>query len=223
MDLPEVKIVRHRIELAKKPEAKYCFMAEYLLCARISEIVSKRCPSDITTTPRGLTGKDVKQTVFRLGKEKHDIIVFTVRTAKRDGKERAIALPLEKKYEPFTGQLFDYFRQFGSNPVFPFTRQKAWEHATEVFEGLQYPIEAYRPFKDGKPQELVKEHMNPFRTHALRHLRATELLEFYDFSGVELSFYGGWTLKSMVGVGSAISRYAHVHYRKYLPKLLTER
>lgn len=223
MDLPEFKTVRRRIETATKDEVKYCFMAEYLFCARISEIIGRKCPSDLTTEARGIKGKDAQQTIVRLGKEKHDAVVFTVRTAKRGGKERKIALPLNKEFEPFTEQLFNYVRQFGNNHVFPFTRQKAFQYSEQIFKGLTYPIERYRPFKNGIPLEPVEEHMKPFRTHALRHLRATELIDLYDFSGVELSLYGGWTLRSMIGVGSSLSRYTHLRWKKYFPKLLQER
>lgn len=222
LELPAVETVRHRIELTYEKEAKFCLMAEYLFCARISEVIGRKCPSDVTTTPRGLTGKDAKQTVFRLGKEKYDVAVFTVRTAKRQGTERKIALPLEKEYEPFAEQLFSYVRQFGKDPVFPFTRQKAFEYAKGIFEGLTYPIESYRPFKAGEKLPVVKEHPRSFRTHALRHLRATELLEVYDFDGIELSIYGGWTLRSMAGIGSSMSRYIHLKWKKYFPKLLQE-
>ena len=63
LDLPEFETVRRRIELAKKEDARFCFMAEYLFCARISEVVGLRHPSDITTTARGITGKAAKKTV----------------------------------------------------------------------------------------------------------------------------------------------------------------
>ena len=223
MSFPEVTEIRSRIQKTNKLQAKYCFIAEYLFCARISEIIGRKCPSDVTTTARELTGNDAKQTVVRVGSEKYDAVIFTVRTAKRYGKERKIALPLDKRYEPFTEGLFNYVSQFSSNHVFPFTRQKAWKYAEEIFGNLRYPIESYKPFLKGKAQELVKEHLKPFRTHALRHLRATELIEVYDFTGVELSLYGGWTLRSMVGVGSALGRYSHVQWKKYFPKLLQER
>ena len=223
MDLPEVMTIRRRIELAQKREAKFCFMAEYLFCARISEIIGCKCPSDVSTEARGITGQDAKQTVVSFGNEKHDTVVFTVRTAKRQGKERKIALPMNKEFEPFTEQLFNYVRQFGNEYVFPFTRQKAFQYSEQIFKDLTYPIERYRPFKNGKPLKPVEEHMKPFRTHALRHLRATELIELYDFSGVELSLYGGWTLRSMIGVGSSLSRYTHLHWKKYFPKLLQKR
>lgn len=224
LKLPEFQTIRERIENAKDEEAKFCFMAEYLFCARISEIIGRKSPSDVTTTARGITGNDARQTVFKFQNKYHDIVVFTVRTAKRHGKEREIALPLEKGYEPFTEQLFNYVQQFGKNQhIFPFTRQKAWQYATEIFEKLTYPIDPYTVTRNGVKQPPVLQHSKPFRTHALRHLRASELLDFYDFSGVELSLYGGWTLRSTMNVGSAVSRYAHVKYKKYLPKLLTQR
>ena len=72
-------------------------MLEYLSCARISEIIAKKCPSDKTTTARGPTGRDVKRAIFReKDGTKHDVVVFTIKTAKRHGKERQIALPVDK-------------------------------------------------------------------------------------------------------------------------------
>ena len=222
-DLPPFDTIRQRIEKTREEETRFCFMAEYLFCARVSEVIGRCSPSDVTTEARGITGKDAYTTRFKFRNDLFDIVVFTVRTAKRNGKIRKIALPIEKTFEPFTEKLFDYVKQFGSDFVFPFTRQKAWQRSTEIFKGLEYPIETYKISIKGTKQPPVLEHMKPFRTHALRHLRATELLEVYDFSGVELSLYGGWTLKSTVGVGSSLSRYAHLHYRKYLPKLLIDR
>ncbi len=173
---------------------------------------------------RGPTGQDVKLETFELGDIKSEAAIFTVRTAKRDGKIRKIALPLEKKFEPWTEQLYNYYLEQGNDKVFPFTRQKAWDYAKETFSGLSYPIEKYSQYdpEDPKPKP-VKAHNKPFRTHALRHLRATELIETFGFTGFDLSVYGGWTLRSMVGVGSSLSRYAHLDWRRYFPKLLKKR
>lgn len=199
-------------------------MLEYLSCARISEIIAKKCPSDKTTTARGPTGRDVKRAIFReKDGTKHDVVVFTIKTAKRHGKERQIALPVDKKYEPFAEPLFNYFKKFGNNSVFDFTRQKALEFSIEVFKGLHYPVERYIPFHRGEALAPVEAHTRKFRTHALRHLRASELLDFFDFSGVDVSLYGGWTLQSTIGVGSAVGRYTHLKWKKYFPKLLLER
>ena len=225
--LPEVESVRERIENAQSEEAKFCLMAAYLFCARVSEIVGATNRYDVShnqTVARGPTGKDVKLEIFELGDIKTDAAVFTVRTAKRDGKIRKIALPIETKYEPWTEVLYNYYIEHGSDKVFPFTRQKAWEYAHEAFKGLSYPIEKYNLYQpeDPKPKP-IRAHLKPFRTHALRHLRATELIETFGFTGFDLSVYGGWTLRSMVGVGSALSRYAHLDWRRYFPKLLKKR
>ena len=225
--LPEVETVRKRIEKAKNEEAKFCLMAAYLFCARASEIIGATNHYDVShgqTVAHGPTGKDVKLETFELGDIKTEVAVFSVRTAKRDGKIRKIALPLENKFEPWTEPLYTYYLEHGKDKVFAFTRQKAWEYANLTFHGLSYPIEKYNLYnpEDSKPKP-VKAHLKPFRTHALRHLRATELIETFGFTGFDLSVYGGWTLRSMVGVGSALSRYAHLDWRQYFPKLLKKR
>ncbi|MDG6222311.1 MAG: hypothetical protein QCH99_03515 [Candidatus Bathyarchaeota archaeon] len=227
LSLPEVETVRKRIETTRKKEAKFCLMAAYLFCARASEIVGTTNSYDVShnqTLARGPTGKDVKIENFEVGDIKTQAAVFTVRTAKRDGKIRKIALPLEKEFEPWTEPLYMYYLEHEGGKVFPFTRQKAWNYAQETFDGLRYPIEKYSTYdsEENKPTP-VKSHMKPFRTHALRHLRATELIENFGFTGFDLSVYGGWTLRSMVGVGSAMSRYAHLDWRRYFPKLLKKR
>ena len=227
LTLPEVETVRKRIETAAKKEAKFCLMSAYLFCARASEIIGITNSYDVIhgqTIARGPTGQDVKIETFELGDIKTEAVVFTIRTAKRDGKIRKIALPREKHFEPWTELLYNYYREHGSDKVFPFTRQKAWEYAQETFEGLRYPIEKYNTYdSEDTKTKPVKAHMKPFRTHALRHLRATELIETFGFTGFDLSVYGGWTLRSMVGVGSAMSRYAHLDWRRYFPKLLKKR
>jgi hypothetical protein len=225
--LPEVEIVRKRIDAVPKKEAKFCLMAAYLFCARASEIIGATNRYDQVhnqTIARGPTGQDVKIETFELGDIKTEAAIFTVRTAKRDGKIRKIALPLEKKFEPWTEQLYNYYTEHKDEKVFPFTRQKAWEYAQQTFSGLRYPIEKYNMYEPENPKSKpIKAHMKPFRTHALRHLRATELIETFGFTGFDLSVYGGWTLRSMVGVGSAMSRYAHLDWRRYFPKLLKKR
>ncbi|GAJ01734.1 unnamed protein product, partial [marine sediment metagenome] len=146
--------------------------------------------------------------------------------AKRGGIERFAALPLNKKYEPWTRQVYDYFLDRGSRPCFPFTRQKVWQYSKQVFEGLTYPIERYTIIEGQgkiKIRRVVERHSRPFRTHALRHIRTSELLEHYGFDGFDMSIYGGWTLRSMVGVGSSMERYAHLRWQRYFPKLLKTR
>jgi hypothetical protein len=121
LTLPEVETVRKRIEAATKKEAKFCLMAAYLFCARASEIIGTTNCYDLAhnqTVARGPTGQDVKLETFEIGDIKSEAAIFTVRTAKRDGKIRKIALPLEKKFEPWTEQLYNYFLEQGNDKCF---------------------------------------------------------------------------------------------------------
>ena len=217
-NMPTVESIRDRIESVENEEARLCLMAEFLFCGRISEVIGETSPSDLgKTIARGPTGTDVKLDVFEIGPLREEAAIFTVHTAKRGGIERKIALPLNPIYESWTKPLYEYFKRHGNNRVFPFTRQKAYNYSQEAFTELEYPIEQYK-----LGREKIKRHFRKFRTHALRHARATELIEFYGFDGFDLSIYGGWTMKSAIGVGS-LSRYAHLQWRKYFPKLLKEK
>ena len=216
--MPTVESIRTRIESIELEEARFCLMTEFLFCGRVSEVVGVTAPSDLgKTLARGPKGTDVKLDVFELGPMREEAAIFTCATAKRGGIERKIAIPMNPIYEPWTKQIYEYFKLHQNKHVFPITRQKAYEYAQDAFEELEYPIEQY---KIG--EERIKRHFRKFRTQALRHARATELIEYYGFDGFDLSIYGGWTMKSAIGVGS-LSRYAHLQWRKYFPKLLKER
>jgi len=221
-ELPETKLVRKQILKATPSEAKFGLMAEYLFCARACEIVARKCPSDISTTPRGLTGKDVKLDTYSIADQKYDVVIFTLRTAKRDGKVRLCALPLDKEYEPLSEPLMQYIKKFDDYPAFNYTRQTLHNFAKSAFEGFTYRIDAYTKKSDDpdKKRDKVHAHDKPFKCHALRHLRTAELIEHYGFDGIEMSAYGGWTLQSALGIGSSLGRYAHLNWQKYFPKLL---
>jgi len=72
-------------------------------------------------------------------------------------------------------------------------------------------------------KKQIPRHNNEFATHALCHIRTAELIEYYGFDGYDISVYGGWTLRGMIGGSSAMSRYAHLRWQRYFPKLLKER
>jgi hypothetical protein len=223
MSLPNVDDVRGRIDAVDREDVRLCLKCAYLFAARISELVSRASPKD-NTVARGPLGSDYNIDVFELGPIKVEVAVFKVKTAKRGGRERKIALPLDGRYEKWTEELVDYYESCKNAPLFPFTRQRIGQLTRKVFGGLSYPIEQYVIVKkDLGLRKVVKQHIKPFRLHALRHLRATELVEFYGFDGMDLSVYGGWTLRSMIGVGSSLERYAHLQWQRYFPKLLKER
>jgi len=217
MSLPSVEVVRERIEQVRKEDVRTCLMCAYLFAARVSELVAYATPGD-TTVARGPRGTDVRLFDFN-GEE---AAVFTVYTAKREGLERYVALPLNPIYEPWTRVIYDYYQKRGSQACFPFTRQKLWKHSCSVFEGLTYMIDKYKTKKKSRVYN-PKRHPRNFRLHGLRHLRTAELIERYEFDGFDLSIYGGWTLRYRTGISSSIDRYAHLRWKKYFPKLLKKR
>ena len=237
---PNTLDIRGRIENVNKRSYRNALKFGWLGLCRVSEIVGKQCLSDKGTTARGPTGGSVGATVYEKNGEECEVAIFTVNTSKRGGLPRSVACPLDPVREPWAGELCDYFKEFSSGQyVFNFTRQKLWQVAREAFAGFKYPIEEYqrvlseRELRDGMQIIMEKEdgqfivktekHHRVMGTHAIRHLRAMDLLNFYGFTVQELSVIGGWTLRSMTGASSSISRYVHLDWQSYFPKLLRER
>ena len=222
MSLPSVPVVRERIENIKQEDIRHCIMATYLFAGRISEVVGRASPSDVGTVARGPIGSDVRTDVYTLGPLKEEAAVFSVQTAKRGGRKRLIALPL--KYEPWAKPLRAYFKERTKVLVFPFTRQKVWSYAKDAFDRLKYPIEQYAIYEGEVPKvkKIRKAHTRDFRLHALRHLRATELVEYYGFNAFDLATFCGWTYRTAIGM-SSVDRYLSLGWQTYFPKLLKKR
>jgi len=223
LSLPNPELIRQRIESVRQENIRFCLMTCYLYAGRISEVVGVKYPSDTKTVARGPHGSDVVKDVYMAGLKRIPCAVFNVRTAKRGGKERKIALPLNPTYEPWTKPLYEYFKSKGGDVVFPFPRQQVWAHSKVAFEGLTYPIETY-PTKQGGVKIKVADHIRSFRLHALRHLRATELRERYQFDGFDLASYCGWHLGTIVPqISRTMERYLSLGWASYFPKLLKKR
>lgn len=175
-------------------------------------------------------------TLSKIAKQSEAVALFHVWTEKRKGLKRIgirrdIALPLDPKYEPWSRELLEYFerRQVTKEPIFPFTRQKAYQLARPVFEGLTAPIKHYSKTTEetdaeGKhKQKVIPEHVRPFTMHSLRKLRENELRKRYHFNGFELSAYGGWTVATKEGTSTAMAHYDIPEWEDYFPKLLRKR
>ncbi|MFZ7137867.1 MAG: hypothetical protein ACOWW1_05565 [archaeon] len=225
MSLPTIDIVRERIEQVPSKQFRLCLMTAYLYAGRISEVVGQAAPSDYTTA-RGPRGTDAKLDYYLDGDVDEPCVVFTVRTAKREGIVRKVAVPVN--FEPWAKEVYNYFQGFGDRPVFPFTRQWVGRYVREhgVFEGLTYPIEKYVIVeRSGKLKKIrpVSRHMRPYNLHAIRHSRASELVEFYGFDGFNLATYGGWTYKTAARTSGVMGRYLSLGWQSYFPKLLKQR
>jgi hypothetical protein len=207
--------VRKRISQVESQPIRYALMDAYLKAARASEVVAFASRSD-TTTPYGPKGTDASEALFYppSGGDPEPAVVFTVRTAKKDGAVRYVALPLNPKYEPWSKELFEYYKKRKDKYVFPFTRQTLYNHAKKAFAGLKYEIAPQR-FKD----EEIGEHEKEAGVHFLRHLRASELVGVYGFTPMELASYCGWSYRA-AGLTPVMMRYVSYSWQSYFPKLL---
>lgn len=238
-ELPATREVRRRIEGIEDESHRNALKFAWLGLCRVSEVVGVAYDSDVGTTARGPTGDSFDITEYVGNGVSVPVVVFTVKTSKRGGLPRSVAYPLDPSYEPWAVELCDYFKGFGGDDfVFPFTRQKLWSVARKHFTGLKYPIEEYQRVieeheikdnmriidSDGSRYVVkVSRHVNDMGCHAIRHIRAVDLMTIYGFNVQELSTIGGWTLRSMTGASGAISRYVHLDWRSYFPRLLIKR
>ena len=239
--LPSTKEVRARIVQASKLPHRMGMMYGFLIAGRASEIVGERCKSDIKTTPRGPTGSDFTLAEARVNDVDYEVVVFNVKTSKRDGIPRSIALPLDRKQEPWAKPVLDYFEGFSKDEhVFPYTRQALFPSAAEVFrDDFVYPIEAYSTQELDKekfdelinqvpeglrhlvkaPKYLIEEtkiprHTRKLRLHgALRHYRLMELTQRFRFNREDRKIYAGHTI-------DVTDRYVHLDWNSYFPKLI---
>jgi integrase len=214
--MPSSFEVRDRVEMIPQKIEKGALKFILLAGARVSEVVGMKYSNDDTTN-YGIRGRDMDLDYYVLDGTKIEVCKFNLRTAKRGGLVRVIALPIDREYEPWTEDFVDLFSKAGSDYVWYLPRQRLNEVVKVWFEGLEYPIEKYK-----KGDIEVSRHWKPFRLHALRHLRATELMNFYGFSLDELRQFMGWTA-SAIGHSAMVDRYAHLDWQRYFPKLLKRR
>lgn len=211
-----IQETRSRILKVNSEPIRYALMDAYLKAARASEVVGVASGSD-TTTPYGPRGTDATEESYHKGDVDEPAAVFRVKTAKRGGLERYVALPLDEKYEPWSRPLLKYYQSKGSSVVYQFTRQTLRNYAASAFAGLKYDIETQRI-----GGESVGRHQRDAAVHFLRHVRASELGWFYGFSPADLASYCGWSLKN-AGFSSVMARYVKLGWQSYFDKLLKPR
>jgi hypothetical protein len=183
------------------------------------------------------TGEKSVKDAMAEAKKKIPIVVFKIKVAKQHlevGEEppfRLVALPFEEKYEPWSKPLYEYFQKAGEDYVFPFNRSKVWYYLTfkqPVFEGMHYRIKKYNYMRTGEVTFKVFSHMRKLKIHGLRHIRVDEVTKIYDFDGMDLGAYVGWSLRSAqqgAPIPSMVSVYADIreNWQRYIRKLCKER
>lgn len=162
------------------------------------------------------------------------VAVFKIRIGKQKLDEgeivpyRFIALPLVKEYEPWTQEVYDYFKQAGDDYVFPFNRAYVWGYITNkqrVFKGLTYRIKKYNYLRSGKVVFKVMPHVRSVKIHGLRHIRTDELIGKFNFDSLDLVAFVGWKLGGRRGSHAVAPAMADVYteireaWHRYIKKL----
>ena len=128
-------IIRRRINLIRPKSVRMCTKYLYVIDGRPSEVVCKAYASDRRTVARGPVGIDAKIDVYhperfatveeafkeqkKTGvKHVHPAVIFKVKTAKRRGRPRYCAVPIDPEMEPWAQELAQYFDEFGEDDVF---------------------------------------------------------------------------------------------------------
>ena len=133
--MPTDHEIRERILAVEDDQLRHGFMLEFLTLGRVSEIYGKYMPKNT----------DVILTDF----DGEPAAMFIIKTAKRKGMLRPVALPLDKKYEPWAQEVYDYM--VNSKDEYPFalhsnvetSKKYAMTAAKKMFNGLWYPMIDY--------------------------------------------------------------------------------
>lgn len=216
-----VKVVDFRkarevIEHISKKRDRVLIKTLYLTAARVSEIVTKVGAYDLAHGKSQAYGRHLTWQIEHYQVNRRHIepvLLITEATAKRKLKTKeqkeegyipkAIALPCNPVYEPFTQELLKWL---------------------QTYKTLSFPIQRQTVLK------IVKQHLRELdpkvRTHSLRHWRLTHLAEKYLFDNYDLTAYAGWSLQhgfattAGIPVSPQLSIYVHTAWHKYFPKLL---
>lgn len=156
--LPSDKAVRERVLAIEDEQTRLALMYQYLTAGRISEVCGRYAPR----------GVDAFEVEFVFEEEAYPAVLFVVKTAKRRGKLRPCAIPLDAQYEPWTKPLLEYFREAGE--AYPFRFHRNWEtsktygmkRATKALKGLEWPMIEYTKseVKPVREEEILDVKLN---------------------------------------------------------------
>lgn len=181
--------VRKRIENIDDDVYRHAFMYQFLIGGEPSEACGKYTP----------IGNDAIQIDFLVRDKRIPAVLFFIKTARRRGKLRTCAIPLNSNIEPWAEPLLEWFKKYGEQMPFEFGKRvklslkhnKAYlqKKAQKVFVGLEWQKEEYIDSEDGRK---VERRYKPFTSSSLRVLRRQNLKEFYLFDEADLAIFGAW-------------------------------
>lgn len=126
--------IRARIEQVQDKQRRMLFKYQYEVLGRISEVAGKYMPH-----------VDDHQIVDIEGEE---FVMWIVKTAKRKGRLRPCARPLNTKYDPWAKEVYDYMQTYDDYPFklhekISTSKTYAMTAARNMFDGLWWPMIDY--------------------------------------------------------------------------------
>jgi hypothetical protein len=181
---------RKRIEAIGDEKIRHAFMYMFLVGGEPSEVSGKYAP----------IGNDAHPIEYERNGERQRAVLFVVKnsriTPSKKNLHRGCVLPLDKEFEPWTEQVYNYVRQFPNENPFSISKEPGCKQETykrnleskalEVFEGMSWIKDVYRAGK-GKVERRKIE----FTSSSLSELRILNLKEFYYFNEVDLARFTG--------------------------------
>ena len=228
MSLPNVLEFRKRVETIPNLDKKIAFKTLHLICGRVGEVITRKCPSDITANPTGAKLSVTKETyqpdlnnpqerdtwTFKkmlqgqqvnyseIAQLKEEVVIFKVSTEKRMGLTREIGLPFDPKYDPWVQQVYTYLSN-KKDHGFNFSRQQMWVTACTIFKGLTYTI---HPYKRADLHEITKAYQYDEKGKLLKIQVPEGIKNFTDHGirhlrNVELKKFYGLSPEERAGYG----------------------
>jgi len=160
--------IRKIIENVEDEKYRYALMYQFLIGGSVSEICGKYKPK----------GTDATQKKVKINDKTVPAVFFKIKTVRRKGKLRICAIPLDKEYEPWSKDIFNWFKKHGEN--YPFV---LFEKSIDSINNDKYLMK--------KTNELFKSYKQPTKEY-LRNARKKNLKEFYQFNELDLALFGLW-------------------------------
>lgn len=145
---PSDQEIRQKIQGIPDKQKRMLYKYQYETLGRISEVAGKYMPH--------------RDDHFFIEVEGEEFVLFIVKTAKRRGRLRPCARPLNIKYDPWAKEVLDYIQ---GEDEYPFmlhenlatSKTYAMNFARKVFDGLWWPMIDYsRTSKREYTEDLVK-------------------------------------------------------------------
>lgn len=197
--MTDIQTVRERISTIKNPKLQIIAKFQLLTACRVSEAVG-----EYAVKPNDLSFTEYKG---------HPLALWTLHTAKRGGVERIVALPYSQSG---VEGMVQYFKSRKRN-VFNYGISSVCHLLAEELGDLEYFIEKYSiSLKKQEKSIAIPAHNRRMNTHALRHLRLSELVNVYGFDEIDLATFAGWRMKGMA------KRYVTSAWGRYIDKLIKD-